>query len=50
MNMLFVEISCLPFTAINPRFESHFHAEDNIYDMASSGYNIITNKIISYAR
>jgi len=39
MNKLFVGISCLPFTALNPRFESHFHAGDNIYDTAPSGYN-----------
>ena len=41
MNKLFVGISCLPFTALNPNFESHFHAEDSIYDTASSGYNTI---------
>ena len=39
MNKLFVGISCLPFTALNPRFESHFHAGDNIYDAAPSGNN-----------
>jgi len=42
MNKLFVGISCLPFTALNPRFESHFHAGDNIYDTAPSGYNTRT--------
>jgi len=42
MNKLFVGISCLPFTALNPRFESHFHAGDNIYDTAPSGYNKYT--------
>jgi len=43
MNKLFVGISCLPFTALNPRFESHFHAGDNIYDTAPSGYNTVDN-------
>ena len=39
MNKLFVGISSLPFTALNPKFESHFHAGDNIYDTAPWGYN-----------
>jgi len=39
MNKLFARISCLPFTTLNPRFESHFHAGDNIYDTAPWGYN-----------
>jgi len=39
MNELFVGVSCLLFTTLTPSFESHFHTEDNICDMTSSGYN-----------
>ena len=41
MNELFVGISCLPFSTLNPRFESHFHAGDNIYDTAPWGNNTV---------
>ena len=39
MNKLFVGIIFLPFITLNPRFESHFHAGDHIYDTAPWGYN-----------
>ena len=39
MNKVFAGVSCLLFTSLDPRFESRFHAKDNIYDTASSGYN-----------
>ena len=41
MNKVFAGVSCLLFTSLDPRFESRFHAKDNIYDTASSGYNTI---------